>query len=327
MKRRLLTALALLFGPTNVFIGNWPSADLGVDAVSAVTPGHVAVVGALRSDFEALNEPTAPDGPLSTAQIDDLVRKAVYYSGGLNRVLDPGSEWILVKPGVGFLSDEGTSTHLTIVGSVLDLIHETAPEARISILSGAGGDTTLAPGLRRLLSSRDAQMEADLLDLTIEEAEESGVPDGGEGCDSYAVPIALLECDAVVDVARVAPGAASAMANLTGLAAAVGTPRSEDGVLVDLALLAIVEFAVVDAITVPGEAGPRRLNTVLASGDLIAVDRIAAALPQTGAGGIMTLLLGSSRGLGQVNVADIKVNGIAVDGTWTEEEEVQPEGE
>lgn len=326
MKRGLLAALALLFGSTIAYIGRWPSTDLGVDAVSAVTPGHVAVVGALRSDYEALDEPASPNTPLTAVQIDDLVRTAMYYSGGLSRVLDPDAEWILVKPAGGALGKEEKTTHLAVVGSVLGLIHEAAPAARISILTGAAGDTTLAPGLRQLLADQGADMEADLLDLTTEEAEESEVPDGGEGGDSYAVPIALLECDAVIDVARVAPGAASAMANLTGLATAIGTPRSEDGVLVDMALLAIVEFVVVDAITVPSEAGSRRLNTVLAGADLIAVDRIAAAIPETGAGGMGALLLGASRGLGRVDIADIKVNGIPVDGTWTEEME-ESEGE
>ena len=320
MKQRLLTALVLLFGPTIVFIGHWPSTDLGLDAVSAATPGHVAVVGALRSDSEALAEPTSPDTPLTAVQIDDLVRKAVYYSGGLHRVLGPDAEWILVKPGGGGIGEEEMRAHLAVVGSVLGLIHEAAPQARVSILTGAGGDTTLAPGLCQLLSGQAAEMEADILDLTNEEAEEAEVPDGGEACDRYVVPIALLECDAVIDVARVAPGAASAMANLTGLATAIGAPRSADGVLVDLALLAVVEFAVLDVIIAPGKAGSRRLNTVLAGADLIAVDRIAAAIPETGAGGISALVRASSRDLGRVDIGDIKVNGIDVDGTWTEDE-------
>lgn len=324
MKQRLLTALVLLFAPTMAFVGLWPSADLGPDAVSAATPGHVAVVGALRSDCEDLAEPASPDTALTADQIDDLVRKAVHYSGGLGRVLDPGAEWILVKPGGGGAHDEERRAHLAVVGSVLRLIHEAAPDARVSILTGAAGDTTLAPGLRQLLSGQAAEMQADILNLIDEEAEETSVPDGGEASDTYTVPIALLECDAVIDVARVVPGAASAMANLTGLATAIGTPRSADGVLVDLALLSIVEFAVLDVITVQTETGPQRLNTVLAGADLIAVDRAAAAIPEIGAAGLGALLRGSSRGLGRADIGDIKVNGIHVDGTWTEEAD-QPE--
>ena len=86
-----------------------------------------------------------------------------------------------------------------------------------------------------------------------------------------------------------------------------------------LELIDEADFTVLDLLVVDGASGRQRLNMVAAGRDMLAVDRVAAALPATGAGGIGALVLASSRGLGQVNIGDIKVNGLQVEGTWVEE--------
>ncbi|MFH1570179.1 MAG: DUF362 domain-containing protein [Gemmatimonadota bacterium] len=318
MKARILLALLIYLAPVALYLGRWSAAPVGLDAVSAVTPGHVAVVGALRADDPALEAPAAAAAALTAAQVADLVRKTAYYSGGLSKALDPGAGWIVVKPGA-LAAGDALEAHALVVQAVLRLIHEAAPQARISVVAGLPGGEALDARLARVLKAPElAGARVDRLDLKAEEYEEMEVPDGGEGADAYPVPIALLECDAVIDVACPAAGAAGAMANLAGLARTETPPgRLPAAVLVDLALLSEVDFAVLDLTFAPGPEG-RRLNTVLAGRDLVAIDRVAAALPQAGAGGIDALVLASARGLGQVNLGDIKVNGIAVAGTWVE---------
>ena len=331
MKPRIRLALLLYLAPVALYLGRWSADPIGVDAVSAVTPGHVAVVGVLRSDDAALDAPAAPDAPLSADQVADLVRKAAYYSGGLHKALDPDAEWIVVKP--GFVTGlEGSASgrqaidaHVRVVGGVLRLLHSTSPEAEVSVVTGLPGNEALDARLAEIIGEPPlALARIGLLDMREEEHEEMEVPDGGESSDTYPVPIALLECDAVINVARVAvPGMASAMANLWGLArvgpdAALGSQSPARGVLVDLALLSEVDFTILDLLVVETAGGRQRLNLVAAGRDMISVDRVAAALPETGGGGIGALMLASARGLGQVNIGAIKVNGVRVDGTWTE---------
>jgi len=331
MKPRLRLALFLYLAPAALYLGRWSPEPIGVDAVSAVTPGHVAVVGVLRSDDEALTEPTGRDTPLSADQVADLVSKAAYYSGGLHKALDPDAEWMVVKPGciAGLETSESgrqaIAAHALVVGGALRLVYKAAPEARISVVIGLPGNESLDTRLAEIIGEPPlAEANIGLLDMREEVHEEMEVPDGGESADTYPVPIALLECDGVINVARVAiPGMASAMGNLWGLArvgegASLGPQPPEPGVLVDLALLSVVDFTILDLLAVERTDGRQRLNMVAAGSDMISVDRVAASLPGTGTGGIGALVLASARGLGQVNLGHIKVNGIQVEGTWVE---------
>ena len=92
---------------------------------------------------------------------------------------------------------------------------------------------------------------------------------GGGG--TYSVPVSLLECDALVNVARAA-GPLAGLDNLQGLAGP-GAAGSAPGP-VDLALLAEVDYTLLDMTGLEGGAG----SLVLAGRDGIAVDRAAAAL-------------------------------------------------
>ena len=86
MSRRSSSNLVLLCAVLSlVYLGRWRSSPLGIDAVSAVTPGHIAVVGGIRSDDGGLENPAPADRVLSSAQIEEMVRKAVYFSGGCTR--------------------------------------------------------------------------------------------------------------------------------------------------------------------------------------------------------------------------------------------------
>lgn len=311
----ILLALAVLSVPPILSLGIWSPDPLGVDAVSAVTPGYVAVVGAGSTSI-----PGAPAIPT----VEDLVRSAFYLAGGLHKAIDPTADDVLVRPGHAPMNARALRQHMEVVRAVVVLLHDIAPEARISLLlGGAPGSGVSAPdgleaALRGLADEKDlASIQLQVLDLAREEVETIEVPDRGEVANLYPVPIVLLECDAVINIARY-HGPLSAMTNLEGLASIPGGEVSDDraGRLVDLALLTEVQYTVLDLL---GRDHPRS-PVVLASPDGIAVDRLAVALAGI-QGAPAALTRAGERRLGMSNLASIKVGGLDVPGTWVPDSE------
>lgn len=320
LRSALPAALLLLIVPAVLRLGIWAPDAIGLDAVSAVTPGYIAVVGAGNT-----SGPGAPASPT----IQDLVRGAFYLSGGLHRAIDPDAELVLIRPAHVALEGRALTQHVEVVQAVIQLLRDIAADAEIVLLlggvpgSGVTVPTNLAADLQNWIDADPAnEGQLQVLRLDQEEMEEIEVPDGGEAADLYPVPIALLECDAVVNIARY-NGALSALRNLEGLAPRIagdtepaGAEGGDDasGYLVDMALLAEVEYTVLDLLGRNHPGSP----VVLASADGIAVDRLAAAL----AGHTSTpplLLRAGDRQLGMAELSGIKVGGLDVPGTWTPE--------
>ena len=338
-RRSIPLAICLLL--SLAYLGRRHDAPFGIDAVSAATPGRVSVVGAVRS--------AAADAALSAAQVEEMVRRAVFLSGGLHKALDPGARWIVVRvadpraAGAEGASapTAGVDAYLAAVRAVVGLLHQAAGKARISLAAGDTPAAVAGPGSReRGGSAREggetaleklagdlvaAGIEVELLDLAIEETERVEVPDGGEAAAEYAVPIAILECDNIVNVAPYSRRGASGLANLVGLAgndAAAGNDAgggNEMARLVDLALLAEVDYTVL-VLVGPGGGSPSRprLNTVLAGHDPVAVDRISLEITAVDTSDLAGLRLASSRRLGTADLQWIKVNGLEVQGAWRE---------
>ncbi|MDA0335417.1 MAG: DUF362 domain-containing protein [bacterium] len=315
MRTTIALAVGFLVVPAILRLGVWSPEPLGVDAVSAVTPGYIAVVGAGN---------TSGPGAPATPTVEDLVRGAFYLSGGLHKAIDSSAEDVLLRPGHTPMDRKALAQHVEVLRAVIVLLHDIAPEARITLLLGGvpGSGVQAQPGLTEALQVMAgdpalASVELVLLELNSEETEGIEVPDGGEAADVYPVPIVLLECDAVVNVARY-HGSLSALQNLMGLApAATGAAAADgDGYLVDMALLADVEFTILDMLGQDHPRGP----VVLASADGLAVDRIAEAL--AGIDNIPPALTrAGGRLLGMAALSGIKVGGLDVVGTWTPDTE------
>lgn len=330
MSRRsnLLALLCLLL--SHAYFGSRRETPFGIDAVSAVTPGRVSVVGAVA----------AADTALTAAQVEEMVRRAVYLSGGMHKAIDPGARWIVVRvadaraEGVDSATTSAADTYLAAVRAVVGLLHQAAGEARISLAAGATPAAVAGPGSgERGESEREGVVgktaleklaadllgtgiEVGLLDLATEESERVEVPDGGEAAAEYAVPIAILECDNIVNVAPHSRRSASGLANLVGLAT---NDEAADGMaqLVDLALLAEVDYTLLALLGAGAETASRpRLNAILAGHDPIAVDRISLEMTSADTSYLAALRLASRRRLGTVGLQWIKVNGPEVPGTW-----------
>lgn len=305
LRTALPLTLLLLLLPAVLRLGIWTPGAIGLDAVSAVTPGYIAVVGA--------GSTSGPGAP-ATPTVQDLVRGAFYLSGGLHRAIDPDAELVLVRPSQIALEGRALVQHVEVVQAVVRLLQDIAPGADIRLLmggmagSGVAVPENLSEALQKWLATESSSGgSVQILWVAQEEAEQIEVPDGGEVADLYPVPIALLECDAVINVARY-DGSLSALRNLAGLAPGDG---KVGGFLVDLALLAEVEYTVLDLL---GRDHPRS-PIVLASSDGVAVDRLADAL----AGQTVTsavLQRAGDRQLGMARLSGIKVGGLEVAGTW-----------
>ena len=356
---RLTGILTLLL----LTLGSWhPGRSLvAVDAVSAATKPGQSVVGIVRSDYEKLKQPTPPDAELSETQIEEVTRWAVAMGGGLQSVVDARAEWVAIKVNIVELKKPGSGvvTDARVVKAVVKLAHEAAPEARISIVEGSGewiapdvpgADTTGAQvedgwaeaGYRALLTDPELQgIHLDLIDLNIDEAVLTTVPDKWHAREQFWVPRTLLDCDALIDVPVMKitqdVGMTCAMKNFIGIAPGlkygwpkmrgrpgVGpgiphTPQILDETIVDLTVLANPVFTVVDAIVAMEKdktdrrgGVPVRMNTVIAGSDIVAVDATCARLMGLNPDDLEFITLAAHEGMGRMDEDQITVNGQSV---------------
>lgn len=366
----------LVWGGVVILIGGFITLDLvrrpegvpqgkmfQVDAVSAATKPGQSVVGVIRSDYERLQEPVPPDAELTVDQVEAMVRYAVAMAGGLGRVIAPDADWIVIKPNIVELRTQGSGviTDWRIVRALIKMVHQIAPDARVTIAEGPGewmapgsppneamaivGDGFELAGYRPLLRDLElADVDLDIVDLNFDEAVETPVPDGGNCMDTYDVPLTILECDVLIDVPVLkvigGVGMTVAMKNLIGIAPGMKYgwaksagyppgrgnpglphfPSTLDELIVDLTAIADVDFTVVDAITGMERAKtdrwggrPVRMNTVIASADIVAADAVAAAVMGFNPDDVEYITLASLRGLGTGDLDQIKVNGQSVE--------------
>ena len=357
----LAVAVLARSGPARHWIPALARPVSWVDAVSAATKPGASVVGLVTSDYERLAAPMPRDVPLDDAHIEAMVRYAVTLAGGLRNQLEAGAEWVVIKPNIVELQEAGSGviTDWRVVKAVVKLVHEAAPQARITIAEGGAwvppertevlqnmhgggevGDGFAVAGYRQLLQDPAlAGYPLDLVDLNFDQVAEVAVPDGGYVFPKYFMPNTILECDFLISVPVLkiigSVGMTNAMKNFVGVAPGMiyGWPKMSgypgsgspglphdpgilDEVIVDLVATAEPDFAVVDALVGMERAKtdtdggmPVRLNTVLASADVVAADAVSAQLIGLNPDDIEYLTLAAYRGLGQEDLTNIKVKG------------------
>ncbi|MCD6334630.1 MAG: DUF362 domain-containing protein [Candidatus Latescibacteria bacterium] len=333
-----------------------------VDAVSAATRPGQSVVGVIRSDFEQLKEAVSPDSALTEAQVEHMVRYAISMAGGLHTIIEPGTDWVVIKPNIVELKPRGSGviTDCRVVKALVKIVHGIVPEARITIAEGSGewippdradikatvprakmGDGFEVAGYRALLSDEALSgVPLDIVDLNFDEAVEVTVPDEWYAREKYFIPSTILECDVLISVpvlkihdgvgmtnamknfVGIAPGMIYGWAKMLGYPPGSGnpglphTPEILDETIVDLSSLSDVDFTVVDAIVAmerfkSDEYGGKavRMNTIIASADIVAADAVSARLMGLNPDDIEYLTLAAYKGLGQCDLETIKVNG------------------
>ena len=320
-----------------------------------------STVAIVRSDNARLPERADPDAALTEGQVEAIVREACRLAD-IEEVVRPEHRWIAIKPNIVELKKRGSGviTDWRVVKAIVKIVHEIAPEARISIAEGGawippertdimGGfhreepqDGFEVAGYRALLDDEELSgVRLDIVDLNFDEVAETPVPGGAYVRETYFIPKTVLECDVLIDVPVLkviaAVGMTNAMKNFVGIAPGMiygwsksegyppgsgnpGIPHSApvlDEAIVELTALSGVDFVVVDAIvgmekdkTDEHRDGiPVRLNTILAGGDVVAVDAVSARLIGLNPDDLEYITLGSRKGLGISDLDRIEIRG------------------
>ena len=192
-----------------------------IDAVSAATKPGMSVVGLIGSNYEQLENPVSRDATLTEVQVEDMVRHAIDMAGGLRQRIEPDAEWVVIKVNIVELKEQGSGviTDWRVVKGLIKVIHETVPQARVTIIEGpaewispespqakVGGnierkDGFKKAGYRQLLDDPELEgVNLDILDINFDEVAEVSVPDGGYAQDKWTLPIAVLENDFLITV-------------------------------------------------------------------------------------------------------------------------------
>lgn len=203
------------------------------------------------------------------------------------------------------------------------------------------GDGFQTAGYRALLSDPDlAGVDLRIVDLNYDEAVAVEPAGGGLVSDSYWVPRTVLDADVMISVPVLkitgAVGMTVAVKNLIGIGPGLkygwskstgwppdsGNPglwhtaRTLDETITDLANVAGVDFALVDAVVgmerarITADGGiPVRTNMIIAGNDLFAVDAVAARLMGMNPDDMEFLQLGRRQGLGEGRLEHIRIHG------------------
>lgn len=308
---------------------------------TADTMPRRAAVGLIRSDNEALTRPLAPDQEPDADQVEAMVQAALMQAGGLESVLRPDARRVAIKPNLVELkrSGDGTVTDWRVVRAVARRVHAIAPAARVKVVEACNWDEPGSNAPREDgwtyagYQNLTAEGYIDLVNLNLDSTVVRLVPGGGLRHQEFVYPVLMDSVDCFIDVPVVKViglvGMTAAMKNLVGmLPNTLSHQRIQsldhnqaflDEGIVDLALLHHVDFVVADALvglerakSTSWDGQPVRLNTVLASRDLVAADAVAAQLIGLNPDDLEYLELGQAVGLGVADPDRIDIRGDAV---------------
>lgn len=178
-------------------------------------------VGVTASNEPSLHEPTPRDMPLTTGQVEAMVRRAVAMAGGLQDVVADTARLVVIKPNVVTAqpSGSGVVSDARVVRAVALLVHEVAPGARILIAEGAGGwvspafqdcvdvggaqvaDGFEAAGHRATAAElRQLGIDIECFDLNFDRVLTLRPPTGGLSMKEYDLAASIIEADAWINV-------------------------------------------------------------------------------------------------------------------------------
>jgi uncharacterized protein (DUF362 family) len=331
-------------------------------AVAGATPDTTPRVGIVLSSFRGsedhdgtklagLRSPAPPDRPLSAAQIDEMVRKAIELGntrrGGLATIV-AAEDWVVVKPRIAV---RRTADGRTAAGSVADprvvkaLIAWLVEHRRGRRITVAEGPSWSADrpfdawgsdwdgvfgqiGYRAMVGEfarKHPAVHFDIVDLNGDQTMEMQAP-GRDTGGVYHVPLTLMQCDRLIAVAPLGTSAQTEV-SLT-LGSYLGAlPGSIYGRLKEKAsslaephqLLAdLFSFHPADYAILGGEWGMEgdaavRHNLVLAGPNAVAVDAVGASVMGFVPSRIRHLDLAVKRGLGTIEMDSIWTRGNTID--------------
>ncbi|MGC8838106.1 MAG: DUF362 domain-containing protein [Anaerolineae bacterium] len=258
---------------------------------------------------------------------EDLVRRALAALGGMERFVRPGDD-VIIKPNicVAYHTYEyAATTNPWVVAALVRLALE-AGARRVRVMDypfgGSPEEAYVRSGIQQEVQAAGGQME---LMATFKFAEVP-IPQG-QDLKKWAVYQDALKADVLIDVpiakhhslARLTLG----MKNLMGLIQNRSAMHRNLGQrLADLASLFRPALTVVDAVRILVDNGPtggrledvRKLDTVIASPDLVAADAYAATLFGLRPDDLDYVRAGAAMGLGRSDLRNLRIEEIPVGG-------------
>jgi len=208
------------------------AAFICVEAASAAERSPIAVIA---SDTPHLTIPTSRDSIPSDQAIEAMVREAM-ERGGIRDILQPDARHVLLKPCVVVAKQEPwRNTNTQVVKAVALVVHELAPNARITVADGPGAwmkearpevkhwELVIADGFETegyyaaLDDPRLEDAEIEFVDLNLAEPRRVQVPGGGWARDEYWIAAPVLDADVTITLPRLK----TAYAELGGITVAM----------------------------------------------------------------------------------------------------------
>jgi uncharacterized protein (DUF362 family) len=254
-----------------------------------------------------------------------LVQRSVSALGGIERFVKPGND-VIIKPnicGSGRTPEYATTTNPEVVAALVALcLGARAKRVRVMDLpfSGTSSDAYDNSGIAEAVRNAGGEMEV----MTSMKFQDTPIPHGKviTSCHVYQD---ILDTDVLIDIPIAKHHGNTVltlgMKNLLGVvdnAPSYHTSHLSDRV-VDLNTLVRPHLVVVDAIRILMDNGPtggnlndvKRMNTIIASHDIVAADSYGATLFGLTAGDLPIVRGGAKRGLGTMDLASIKIEEIA----------------
>lgn len=216
--------------------------------------------------------------------IEPMVRHAVYNIGGIESIVS-SKQTVVIKPAV-LTSDPDCAPNPRTVVAVAKLVQEAGGTAIVAENSASGGAEYCLSKVG--ITSAVEELGIEVRDLSSEKEVEIEIP-RGKAIDSVKVYPTILNCDVLISVPRLKRhGSATVTISLKNMMGTVPTKEMSRFHRVDLSqciadLTTVVrpDLAVVDATYAMTRKGPtggdmRRMDTIIASKDPVAADRIAA---------------------------------------------------
>jgi uncharacterized protein (DUF362 family) len=256
-----------------------------------------------------------------------LVRRAMAALGGMERFVKPGAS-VIIKPNVcvAYHSYEyAATTNPWVVGAVVKLCRE-AGAGSVRVMDfpfgGSPGEAYTRSGIEEQALAAGAELET-MRSLGFVKTD---IPDGRD-IRSWDIYDAVLQADVVIDVpiakhhslARLTLG----MKNLLGVVQNRSAMHRNMGQrLADLASRVRPALTLIDAVRILTANGPtggnlddvKKLDTVIASPDIVAADSYASTLFGLQPDDLAYVRAGAEMGLGRSDLANLKIEQVAVGG-------------
>ena len=341
-RRQFLRRLAALSGAT---AGTWLLAACGESS----PPATQESMPTAAESATAAREPTTPASESapsakpsdSSASVDkpylvvarggdqpeELVRRSIAALGGMERFVKPGAN-VIIKPNicVAYHTYEyAATTNPWVVGALVKLCRE-ASAGRVRVMDSPFGGTAeqayARSGIQEQVLAAGGEME------TMQRLKfvATDIPEGKD-IKNWNIYDDILQADVVIDVpvakdhglARLTLG----MKNLLGVVEDRGSMHRNMGQrLADLTSRVRPALTVVDAVRMLMANGPtggdlgdvKKMDTIVASADIVAADSYAATLFGLQPADLAYITAGAAMGLGRSDLANLKIEEIAVGG-------------